>query len=720
MKQHTEVAHLRQLRIGRFTLLVALAVTLPARLVSQEPQRVVRQLAFEGNHALDDYTLSGFIATSASGWMARFFLVSWLGFGEKRYLNEGELRRDVVRLVLVYRQSGYMAAQVDTVVRRDRENAFVKFVITEGEPVRVTAVAVTGLDSVFDSASLRKDLPLQVGDPFNRFLFQASVDTILLRLRRLGYPYAQVLRSFDANANERTATVSFEGVSGPRMRIGAIAIEGLDRIDTGTVEKMLPVRTGQVYGEHRLFRAQRDLYDLGVFRYADVILVDSLPPTDPADSTVDLIVRVEEGRRRRVRVGVGYGTEECFRTQGSVGVADFLGGGRALEITGRVGMLGVGVPADWGMRDNVCGQMDRDVPDFTNDTLTYYAGVTVRQPAFLRQPHVLTLSLFAERRAEPHAYVRTSIGGNLGATFYARGRTPVALTYGYSLGSTAAEASVYCSVFQACTLADQQFLRERRPFAGLVFTAARRRVDSPLDPSQGTTASATFMHSSPLLGSDPFFEFNRTEGELAWYKRVGRRSVLAWRVWAGAVIPRIIQLTADTSRFIPPEHRLYAGGPNTVRGYSPNALGPLVYVTRDTLQFDTTTTGDTVYSDLRASPTGGSSGAVANVELRVPSPVFANRMQLTFFVDVGQVWDEPNPFFALGDLRVTPGVGMRFVTPLGPVRVDFGYNGYQPQAGPLMFETDSTIVRIRDNYQLPRRANVLDRIQVQIAVGPTF
>jgi outer membrane protein assembly factor BamA len=281
---------------------------------------------------------------------------------------------------------------------------------------------------------------------------------------------------------------------------------------------------------------------------------------------------------------------------------------------------------------------------------------------------------------------------------------------------------VYCSVFQACTLEDQRFLRERRPFAALILTAARRRVSPPIDPRAGTSASVTLMHSSPLLGSDPFFEFNRVEGELAWYKPVGRRGVLAWRVWAGTVIPHLIQLTADTSRFIPPEQRLYAGGPTTVRGYSPNGLGPRVYVTRDTTSFDPghAANGDTVYTDLVTSPTGGSTAAVANVELRVPAPVFSARMHLTFFLDVGQVWDQPDPYFRLRDLRVTPGVGLRFATPLGPVRLDFGYNGYQPQAGPLMFETDSTIVRIRDSYQLPRSARFFDRVQVQIAVGPTF
>lgn len=715
MTQNREVADLRQLRIGHLVIPIAL-VAAGTRLVAQEPQRVVRALSFAGNRALNDYTLSAFIATSPSSWFARSALVRWLGLGEKRYLDEQELRRDVVRLLLVYRQSGYMEASVDTIVRRDRDNAFVTFVIAEGEPVRVARVTLMGLDSLFDTTRLRRSLPLQVDDPFNRFLFQASADTIVARLRRAGYPYGQVLRSFDASAADRRAEVTLEGVPGPRMRLGEIRIEGLHRVDTGTVRKMLPIRTGQWYGEHRLFLAQRDLYDLGVFRYADVVLLDTVPPADAADSAVRVLVRVEEGRRRRLRLGAGYGSEECFRVQAGLAVADFLGGGRTLEVSGRTAMLGIGAPTDWGLRDNLCRYLRND---FTADTATYAVGVTVRQPAFLRQPHVLSVGVFAERRAEPRAFLRTAVGANVNLTLNARSRTPLGLTYSYALGSTTAPPAVFCSVFQACTQADQNFLGERRPFAGVLVSLARRRVDAPLDPAEGNSASLSFLHSSPLLGSDAFFEFNRTEAELAWYRRLGRHTVIAWRLWGGAVISRVLRVTADTSRFIPPEHRFYAGGPTTVRGYAPNGLGPLVYVTRDTTLFDTVGS-DTVYRDLRTSPTGGSSAVVGNVEVRVPSPVFASRMQVTFFVDVGQVWSASRPFFALKDVRFTPGVGLRFTTPLGPVRIDAGYNGYQPQAGPLLFQTDSSIVRIRDRYQLARRVGFLRRLQVQIAVGPTF
>ena len=701
-------------------LSAVVAVARPVR-AQAPPQRVVRQLDFEGNRALDDFTLKSFIATSASSWAARYWWIRWLGVGEKRYLDETELRRDVVRVILIYRQAGYMAVTVDTLVRREPENAFIRFVVYEGEPVRVRRIDLLGLDTLLDVAQLRRDLPLQVGDPFNRALFQASADTITALLRHRGYPYADVLRSFDADAASLVAEVSLEAVPGPRMRVGEVRIEGLERVSMGTVQRLVPMRAGQWYSDVSLTRAQRELYDLGVFRYVDVQLVDSMAPDVPADSAVSVLIRLAEGKRHRVRAGLGYATEECVRAQAGWTMGNFLGGGRTLDVSARAGMIGIGHPTGGlGIGGGLCGAL---LDDFTADTMTYALGASVRQVGFPGLSHATSVGLFAERRAEPRAYVREAKGVNLGVTFNVRTRGPVAVAYSYSLGSTQAPAGVYCSVFQACTEADQAFLAQERPFAGVAVTAVRRRTDAILDPSVGSFASATWLTSTPTLGSDPFFSFNRAEASFANYYRVGRRSVLAWRVWGGAILKRIVQTTSDTARYVPPEHRFYAGGPNSVRGFSPNELGPLVYVTRDTTLFDTAAAarGDTIYSDLRVSPTGGSSALVANLELRVPAPVFTSRMHLTFFVDVGQVWDQAQGlYFSLGDLRVTPGVGLRFGTPLGPVRIEAGYNAYPPQVGPLYFETDSTIVRIREGYSVPRPTSFLRRLTLQFAVGPTF
>src|SRR5713101_2016341 len=193
-----DIGKLRQLRVIPCLLLAALAAT--TVLAAQEQERVVRGLSIVGNRALDDYTLESAIATTKSSWWARSQFVRWLGLGEKRYFNEVEFRRDVVRLILLYRQSGYMNAVVDTLVRRTPRDVYVTFRIHEGDPVRVARLDVKGVEGILDLKDLKSDMPLQVGDPFNRFLLQASADTIVARLRNDGYPYAEVLRNFDSEA----------------------------------------------------------------------------------------------------------------------------------------------------------------------------------------------------------------------------------------------------------------------------------------------------------------------------------------------------------------------------------------------------------------------------------------------------------------------------------------------------------------------------------------
>src|SRR2546429_8440560 len=124
--QHRDAARLRQLRALRLTLLVAVFAAAPLA-AQQEQQRVVRGLSLEGNHAIDDYTLSTAIATTNSSTFATSPFLRWLGLGEKRSFNELEFRRDVVRLLLLYRQSGYMNATIDTLQRREAGEAYATF-----------------------------------------------------------------------------------------------------------------------------------------------------------------------------------------------------------------------------------------------------------------------------------------------------------------------------------------------------------------------------------------------------------------------------------------------------------------------------------------------------------------------------------------------------------------------------------------------------------------
>ena len=679
----------------------------------QEQQRVVRGLSFEGNHAIDDYTLSTAIGTSNSSWFARAFPIRLLGLGEKRSFNELEFRRDVIRLLLLYRQSGYMNAVIDTLVRREGRDVYLKFRIYEGDPVRLARLDILAVDSILDVRRLKRDLPLQEGDPFNRALFQASADTVVSRLKNLGYPYADILRNYDVDVAALRAVATLEALPGPRMRVGQVLITGAEKVDTGTLRRMLSVRAGDWFRQDQLYLTQRDLYGLGMFRSVNVVLADTTPP--PGDSTVRVVVRVSEAPRHRIRAGAGYGSLDCFRVQSGWTAYDFLGGARSLDLTGQLSKLGVGIPADAGFKQNVCHPLQDDP---TSDTANYNATLTLRQPAFLSPRHTASFAVFAERRSEFKAYTRQDVGANLAVTFNARRDVPVTVGYGYSVGRTTADPVVYCTRFLLCNESDQAFLANRRPSGAITISGVRARVNSVLDPSAGSVTQVTLVHASRYVLSDTLYEFNRGELEVSKYYPVSRRTVLAWRIRGGTILPQRLSLLGQSTRFVPPDQRFYAGGPNSVRGYSRNGLGPLVYWT-DSLVVSGT---DTTYRNIRASPTGGNTVFTANLELRVPSPIFPDRVRLGLFVDVGQVWERGDTLTTVSGLRVTPGLGLRFITPLGPVRLDAAYNGYPQEPGPLYYlnDTDKSLTATGKtiNPGLPR--GFRRRVVLQFAVGQAF
>jgi len=705
------------LRAFRLTLLVAVFAAAPLA-AQQEQQRVVRGLSFEGNHAIDDYTLSTAIGTSNSSWFARAFPIRLLGLGAKRLFNELEFRRDVVRLLLLYRQSGYMNAVVDTLVRREGRDVYVTFRIYEGDPVRLAALEVLSLDSILDVRRLKRDLPLQVGDPFNRALFQASADTIVSRLKNLGYPYADILRSYDVDVAALRAVATLEALPGPRMRVGQVLITGAEKVDTATVRRMLSVRAGDWFRQDRLYLTQRDLYGLGMFRSVNVALADTTPPA--GDSTVRVLVRVAEAPRHRIRFGAGYGSLDCFRVQSGWTAYDFLGGARSLDVTGQLSKIGVGVPTDANFKQNVCRFLQADS---TSDTVNYNATVTLRQPAFLSPRHTASFAVFAERRSEFKAYTRQAVGANVAVTFNARRDVPVSVGYGYSVGRTTADAAVYCQRFLLCNASDQAFLANRRPFGAVSISGVRNRTNSVLDPTAGGVITASLTHSSRLVGSDTLYEFNRGQLEVSRYYPVGRRGAFAWRLLGGTILPaRRISFAGQSVRFVPPDQRFYGGGPNSVRGYARNELGPRVYFR--TIQVDVS--GDTTYGNLQASATGGNAIFVANVEFRFPTPLFPDRMRVAVFADVGQVWERDDP--TVRGVRFTPGVGVRFVTPLGPVRLDAAYAGYPAEPGVLYLlntannsltaVTDSAGRQVTVHPVLPH--GFWRRVVVQFAVGQAF
>ena len=151
-----------------------------------------------------------------------------------------------------------------------------------------------------------------------------------------------------------------------------------------------------------------------------------------------------------------------------------------------------------------------------------------------------------------------------------------------------------------------------------------------------------------------------------------------------------------------------------MRGFGRNELGPVVYVA------DNVNGGTPV--NLRTSPAGSYAIVLANAELRLPSPVWPSRLRLAAFVDVGRLWDQSEGGLISAGFRVTPGIGVRFITPLGPLRVDVGYNDYPRLSGPLYIAVPAVAGKQGSLELQPESYGgaARGRLQFQFSVGQAF
>jgi outer membrane protein assembly factor BamA len=478
------------------------------------------------------------------------------------------------------------------------------------------------------------------------------------------------------------------------------------------VSRIMGLDSGQLFREYEVIDAQRALYQTEAYQHV------SITPDSAADSLVTLYANLAEAPMHAARVGAGYGTLDCFRLTGEFTDYNFMSGARRLDVNARVSKIGIGQPADWG--PGACPQAKRDV--FSN-RLNYYMGATLRQPLFLGLRSFPTITLYTQRLSEYNAYRRTTaIGGVASIIWRAQTRTPVNLSYSMDLGRTEAQPALFCAVFNLCEVAERERIQKTQRLAVLSLGITRDNSNNILSPTRGSIIRLEARHSSPVILSDSGLQFNKFVGDASRYINAGGGNVLALRIRAGTVFGRNL---GSTTGFIPPQERLYAGGPTTVRGFSQNELGSLIYIANGSTaaeayeQFLSThpVTGapDTVIlardsTDYRRIvPVGGNSLLVGNLELRLRSPFLPQLLQFTIFTDAGEVWNRGGAAQAQGlKLKVTPGVQVTAFSPVGPVRVAIGYNPYRRPFGPLYYEaTDQggALLCVSPNNDLPTHFN---------------
>ena len=683
----------------------------------------VRSVEFQGELVVPEDSLRSVITTRPSRCRIAYILPFCIGaVGEDDYhLDLAVLQRDVARIQLAHRDAGYYGTRVLPVVDPAEDGAAVTFRIEPGDLTTLTALEIAGTEAVLDSARLWRRIPLKVGEPFRRIDFLASVDTVRNALLERGRAYAQVLRNYEIDTIADVARVRLEAAPGPLVTVDSIRIVGNYRLDHETLRRQMAVQVGDSLRATDLIRSQRNLFDLELVEFAAVEVAPERLQLTP-DSTelledsigTTVLVRLIEAPRYAAELAFAYGTRDCGRAEARHLDRNFLGGARRLEIQGLVAKVGVGDPLN-GLEKSLCSAFDPDdrlspEDSLIADQLNWRLAGNFVQPRLFGTQTSVVLGAFTERISELDLYVRDATGGEVGVVRQILPQTLASLTYDVQRGRTRASDYFFCIAFEVCTREDIALLERSRWSNALALGLTQNRVRLDPFPTAGHQFRVGLDWASSLLGSED--EYLRLLADGIYHRELRDDLVLSLRLAGGTFLTGVL---GTETGYIPPERRFYGGGPTGVRGFRFNELGPTVYIARPRRTSDGGFEVDTVRSS-----TGGTRTVLATAELTGRLPVGPPNLRYAVFVDAGQVWESRDTLATRPGLRITPGVGARFASPVGPFRLDLAYNPYDPEPGPLygINERGELVPRpLLLRYQPGESRGFWRRLVIQVSVG---
>jgi translocation and assembly module TamA len=598
-----------------------------------EGRPVLTAIDFSGNHSIKSGDLREHIASQATS-----------GFFSKtaRYYDPDLFDIDRKRIVRWYNEKGFYEAKITDVreERDDKGRVRVVVAIDEGRRAHIGAIDYQGQGALTNDElhDIDDHLPRHRGDEFDEDEYEKSKDVLVREMKEHGFAEATASGVVEVRMQDATARIIYKLDPGERYQFGRVSVSGNRGVPTSEIVHAAGIDRGDTFKPSALELAQQRIYNLGAFAGVRVGL-------EPLGETPVAAVRVNvrEAPFQTTRFGIGGLVEESRvelpRLRAEYTNRNLFGGLRRLELASTIGYA--------------------FVPTITQSTTNGIATLTSAQ---LTVPTVFLPGLDWVSRAEFAREIQSGFDYDEVAAraslVYRRGRHTVAPALNFVRYFNANLQGVDLQTLLTTGGQNVGLLNNCNPCT-LTYPEIRYTYDSRdnvLEPTLGFFATVD-LQQTLKPGSFTYF---RVEPEIRGYVPLGKYGILAGRAEYGALILEGGERNPLASPFT---QRFFGGGQSFQRGYAPLQQGPKIG--------STSNAGPPPYFSGYV-PIGGNGSTLFTVEARLYTDIILRHTAFVVFADASRI----TPKLTLpwqGVLEVAPGIGLRYITPFGPIRVDVAY-----------------------------------------------
>jgi outer membrane protein insertion porin family len=558
------------------------------------------------------------------------------------------VRTSVKNLENVYKANGFSAVKVTPEVATQNGNLLVTFRVSEGVQDIVQALQIEGNQTLTESQMAPKGLKLAAGQPYSQKAADQDRNQILAAYLQHGYltaTFRETARQLPGQPHRIEVTYTIK--EGPRVETATLVTLGRRQSQQTLLNKNTSeIATGKPLTEGDMLRAGSQLYTLGVFDWAEV---DSRRRIT-TQTQEDVVIKVHESQRNSITYGFGF---EVINRGGSVP-------------SGTVAVPGlppVGLPSSFRTsektfygprgtfeytRKNLWGKAESLTFSGLAGRLDQRGAATFTDPSFRWTKWSSGLTLTGEHNSENPIFTsrQAQAGWQLQRPLNPDKTQNLFLRYTFS------ETGLTRLLIPELVPASDQHVR-LSTLSGLYIRDTR---DNVLDAHKGIYESLELDFNAGALGSSE--SFTKLMAQSAYYKKIPKNII-----WANSV--RVGLAKAFASSHVPLSQEFFSGGGSTLRGFPLNGAGPQHTIPACGNPADPST------CSLITVPVGGNELLIVNSELRYPLGFIKKNLGLVTLYDGGNVF---RSIGFHGQYTNTLGVGLRYSTPVGPVRIDIGHN----------------------------------------------